>query len=156
MKINPNKSKALKLHRLNAYHQLYIGHIPLEWVTSYKCLSVFFNAEQSATTHLRFLLEKAKFRLNIQRNLTSCKTGAGFKVRQPFYIIAIRSLVDNCALVILTLRPDQATSLETIQSRARRTILASPRWTSLVSLRVETYLPSLHTRLRQLSITLIK
>lgn len=72
---------------------------------SHKYLGVFFNAKQSTTTHLRFLLEKAKFRLSILRNLTSSKIGTGFKVFRLFYVQAIRSLVDYCAPA-LTLKLD--------------------------------------------------
>lgn len=71
----------------------------------------------------------------------SYKIGAGFKVLRLFYIQAIWSLVDYCALALLTLKPNQVTSLEIIQNRAMRTILAAPRWMRLVTSRVETYLP---------------
>jgi len=154
LKVNPDKSKALQVNRIVAYHQLYIGNIPLEWVPSYKCLGIFFNSELSATTHLRFLLRSTQSRLNVLRRLTSSKLGAGFKVLRLFYTHAIRSLVDYSAPALLTLKPDQLASLETIQNRAMRTILAAPTWTRLANLRVETYLTSLHNRTQQLSVSL--
>ncbi|XP_063590245.1 uncharacterized protein LOC134767129 [Penaeus indicus] len=154
LKVNSDKSKALQIRRVSACRQLYIGNTPLEWVPSYKCLGIFFNSELSATTHLRFLLERTRSRLCILRKLTSCKTGAGFKVLRLFYTHAIRSLVDYSAPALLTLSSSQIVSLETIQNRAMRSILAAPRWTRLANLRVETYLPSLHTRIRQIAVTL--
>ncbi|XP_063615273.1 uncharacterized protein LOC134788316 [Penaeus indicus] len=154
LKVNSDKSKALQIRRISACRQLYIGNTPLEWVPSYKCLGIFFNSELSATTHLRFLLERTRCRLCILRKLTSCKTGAGFKVLRLFHTLAIRFLVDYSAPALLTLSSDQIVSLETIQNRAMRSILAAPRWTRLANLRVETYLSSLHTRIRQIEVTL--
>lgn len=154
LKVNPDKSKALQVNRIVAYHQLYIGNIPLEWVPSYKCLGIFFNSKLSATTHLRFLLRSTQSRLNVLRRLTSSKLGAGFKVLRLFYTHAIRSLVDYSAPALLTLKPDQLASLETIQNRAMRTILAAPTWTRIANLQVETYLTSLHNRTQQLSVSL--
>ncbi|XP_063590563.1 uncharacterized protein LOC134767498 [Penaeus indicus] len=66
----------------------------------------------------------------------------------------ISACLDYSAPALLTLSSDQIVSLETIQNRAMRSILAAPRWTRLANLRVETYLPSLHTRIRQIAVTL--
>ncbi|ROT63132.1 hypothetical protein C7M84_019001 [Penaeus vannamei] len=154
LKINSNKTKALQLRRHINLQNLYIGNLPLDWVNSHKCLGIFFNENLSSTTQLRRLLLRTKPLLNVMRRLTS-SLGQVFRTLRLFYTHAVRSLIDYSAPALLTLSPQDFVTLETIQNRAMRVILAAPRWTRLANLRMESFLPSLKCRMHQLTAGLV-
>ncbi|XP_069992289.1 uncharacterized protein [Penaeus vannamei] len=131
------------------------GNLPLDWVNSHKCLAIFFNENLSSTAQLRRLLLRSKLILNVMRRLTSSKLGPVFRTLRLFYTHAVRSLIDYSAPALLTLSPQDFVTLETIQNRAMRDILAAPRWTRLANLRMESFLPSLKCRIHQLTAGLV-
>lgn len=63
--INSNKTRALQTGHSLDNQWLYIEDKRIEWVTSHKCLGVFFNSQSDSSTHLQYLLGKTKARINV-------------------------------------------------------------------------------------------
>lgn len=78
-------------------------------------------------------------------------------VLRTYYTAAIRSLIDHCAPALTCLRDDQVTNMEVIQNNALMTMLGAPMWTRICNLQMETGLPPLTARVKQITVaTLVK
>ncbi|KAG0720443.1 RNA-directed DNA polymerase from mobile element jockey [Chionoecetes opilio] len=131
LKISAQKSRAMTIRAANPACQLRVQGIGLAWTDSYLYLGVWLDRRLSFTAQLDYLRERTQARLNVMRAMTRLNAGATFSVLRLYYVQAVRSLVDYCALVLIALSPSQQEWLEMLQNNAMRTMLGAPRWSSL-------------------------
>ena len=155
LKINPAKSKAMAICTDTPDKMLSIQNTPVVWTNAHQCLGIWFDQKLTFKPQLEYLRHRTKSRHNIMRSLTSKSAGANLHVLKAYYTAAIRSLVDYSAPALIGLREDQIAKLEVIQNNALRTMLGAPMWTRICNLQMETELPPLAVRVKQVTAGLL-
>ncbi|XP_050739898.1 uncharacterized protein LOC127009964 [Eriocheir sinensis] len=151
--VNREKTKAMLFRQRRSPEPLLLGGEPLPWVSSYKYLGMTIDSRLSFVPYIASLRARVKSRTNIMRALARTEGGASGRVLRRFYVQAVRSCVDYGSPCLLTVSTAALEPLEVAQNAALRHILGAPRWTKCVCLRAEARLPSISTRITQLSIS---
>ncbi|XP_076044815.1 uncharacterized protein LOC143027414 [Oratosquilla oratoria] len=116
LKISAEKSRVMMVRAADPAGQLCVQGIRLAWANSYQYLGVWVDKWLSFIAHAAHLRERTQARLNVMRAM--------------YFVLAVRSLVDYIAPVLISLSRSQQERLEMLQNTAMRTMLGAPRWTT--------------------------
>ena len=134
----PEKTEAMLVRgRRPPDLQLLIHDRPVTWVIHHQCLGVFVDRQLTFKAHIDYLKRRAWERLNAMRVLANCKQGATYTVLKTYYVMAIRSLIDYCAPLLVAVKPNTLKPLQKLQNVACRQILGAPTWTRTETMEAE-------------------
>lgn len=104
--------------------------------------------------HIKFTTENIRKRINIMKILASTTWGACRKVMRLFYTSYIRSKLEYGSCIYGYASTTNLEKLNKIQNAAMRMITGGRKSTPIVSLEVESFIPSLGLRRRMLNVRL--
>lgn len=107
LKITAEKSQAMMVKAADPTWQLRIQGVGLAWTSSYQYLGVWVDKQLSFTAHITYLRERMQARLDTMRAMTCLTASAMYSVLCLYYVLVVRSLLDNSAPVLITLSPYQ-------------------------------------------------
>ena len=163
LKINPNKTKAVRFFYCQPLPNLQLGNDILEWEKEYKYLGVIFDYRLTFVPELKYLISNMSCRTNVLNNITGITWGASQRNLRIFYCNGVRSVVDYAAPALLTILPSAnggakpgggvaplLIALERVQNSALRAIISAPRVTKTTLCRREANICPLLHRIRNI------
>ncbi|XP_076044675.1 uncharacterized protein LOC143027293 [Oratosquilla oratoria] len=106
LQISAEKSRVMMVRAADPAGQLCIQGVGLAWVNSYQSyqyLGVWVDKWLSFTAHAAHLRERAQAMLNVMQAMTQPTAGTTFSVLRLYFVLAVRSLVDYSAPVLISL-----------------------------------------------------
>ena len=169
LKISPSKTKIMHMFRRQPLQPLYLDGAPIEWVPTFDYLGIRLDCDLNMRALCRHLAARMTNRLLLMKRISGFTWGAPDSVLALFYRQAVRSLFDYAAptLALTALGLDNPQTrwrrnktflnefrkLESIQHQAARLILRVPSTTRIEILLLESGLPPLELRGKQLLTT---
>ena len=155
LKINVKKTEAIQIKQPQQQQQqcnnLKLQGKSIKFVDTHKILGIVLNRSLQWNAHIEHVMERIQPRLNIMRAMTSYKLGLNLNIIRTFYVACIRSIVDCAAPSLVTAPPGVIARLEKMQNQALRIMTGAPPWAKLTNLRMETNLPKIEVRIKQIT-----
>lgn len=155
LKLNLDKTKAMLFKGRKPDHPLTAGEHEVAWVEEQRYLGVLLDSQLTLQNHVNALRDRMLARTNVLRSMTSHSDGASLAVRRAFYTHAIRSIVDYSSPCLVLASSTAIEDLEKMQNRSLRLILSARDWTKLINLRLESRIPSIKSRIKTLTASLV-
>ena len=155
LKLNLNKTKAMFFKGKKPDRPLTTGGHEVAWVEEHQYLGVHLDSQLTLQGHVNVLQDRMLARTNVLRSMTSHSDGASLAVRRAFYTHAIRSIVDYSSPCLVLASTAAIEKLEKMQNKSLRLILSARNWTKLINLRLESRIPSIESRIKTLTASLV-
>ena len=155
LKLNLNKTKAMLFGGRKPDHPLATGGHDVDWVKEHQYLGVLLDSQLTLRKHVNKLQDRVLARTNVLRSMTRHSDGASFAVRRAFYTHAIRSIIDYSSPCLVLASTAAIGRLEKLQNKSLRLILSAYDWTKLINLRLEARIPSIESRIKTLTASLV-
>ncbi len=151
--ISETKSKAIAFRLGNKAppnQHIVIEGKDLEWVDSHMYLGIIMDKRLSFRKHIRYILSRARKRINILRCITGT-TWAELASLLLYYTAAIRGLIEYAAPALGPIHKKMGQDLEIIQNLAVKAILRLPQDANPIAARIDIGLDSIVQRFEQLT-----
>ena len=158
LEFSSEKSAAIifsKTPSIQPSNSLRIYNNTIPYVTSYKFLGVVFDRRLSMNQHIQYIKLKCNSRLNLFRCLTSTLGGADRATLLRLYRSIVLPIIEYGAVVYAGGTEKTLQSLETTQNSFLRIALGVMKTSPISALQVESNIPPLSIRRRELSLRYI-
>jgi len=155
LKISKEKSRAMAFQNKLEREKLKIQDHELEWVQEYRYLGILVDNRLLFNSHVNYIRDRMKSRIQTMKVMTNTKLGANSKVLRTFYVQAVRSLVDYSSQALFMVSRTKLKRLETQQNNALRVIACAPRWSKTIVLQDLFKFEELGDRTQKLALGLI-
>ena len=155
LEFSSDKSAAIifsRTMRIQPSHSLHIYNNIIPFVTSYKFLGIIFDRRLSMRQHIQYIKVKCNSRLNLFRCLTSTCGGADRATLLRLYKAIVLPIIEYGALVYAGGNEKALLSLEAAQNSFLRIALGVMKTSPVSALQVESNIPPLSIRRRELSL----
>ena len=142
-KIIPGKGCANETYRMQ-------GH-EIEKVNQYKYMGVIITKSRRYDPEVARVKGLCTSKLNILKKLVLGTFGSTVGMLKRAYISLVRSIIDYRASYFTGLTKKQFQDLEVLQNKALRIILGTPLCCNVEMMRLETCLPSIQKRIREVA-----
>ena len=155
LEFSSEKSAAIifsRTMRIQPSHSLQIYNNIIPFVTSYKFLGIIFDRRLSMRQQLQYIKVKCNSRLNLFRCLTSTCGGADRATLLRFYKSIVLPIIEYGVVVYAGGSEKALNSLEAAQNSFLRIALGIMKTSPVSALQVESNIPPLFIRRRELSL----
>jgi len=125
-----------KIGKRNDY-SLVVGGKTLPVEHTAKLLGMRFDTRMTWSTHINYVRDRCRKRLNLMRAVSGRKWGASKNTLLQIYRALIRSIIDYGAIAYDSASPTMLTLIDRIQSEALRICCGAMKGTAVASLQVE-------------------
>lgn len=153
LSVNPQKSVfqifTKKRNIPNITIKLYKQNLRL--VTEQRVLGMIFDSpKMTFNNHISYITKDCQRRMHVIRALSSSKWGCSRTLLRRIYVAYIRSKLEYGAILLLDINKTNKQKLEKIQNDAMRCLLGARKTSPIQSLQVESYLPPVELRFKQI------
>ena len=153
-KINASKSKSMYFsYSTITPPPLYIQNIPLDYVSQYKFLGLYFDSPKLTWSHhLNYIKQRTSTDIALLKSISHNQWGGDRSTLLMFYTSVIRSKLDYASYLYNTAIQKLTSPLEVLQNQCIRICTGLRHTTPIVSLLAEAHIPSLKLRRTFLSL----
>jgi ribonuclease HI len=123
--------------RIDGKTNLFIDKSPIAWNKEVKFLGVIFDERLTWASHINYITERCKKRLNLMRCLSGTSWGANKKCLLMIYKALVRSVIDYGCIAYDNASEAIKTKLDRIQSQALKICCGAMKSTAISAMQVE-------------------
>jgi ribonuclease HI len=147
MNINPHKTNCIiftNKHIPNNHTKLHIHKSPIQHQENAKFLGLIFDQRLNWNSHINYIIEKSKPKINLLRSIAGQSWGAGKMALLKIYKSLIKSRMEYGSELFYTASKTNLKKLESIQYQSLKVCASARHGTSLIALQNECGDPPIH------------